>query len=112
MPAWQPRQSTALCAAWSNFAFVLVLFAVIGLANTVVDVAGMTLLQRSAPDEVLGRYKLTGQILLGLIIGICLLIWPEASFPPSVVARTSLPPGTANRSLPQPPGQIVPPMRP
>jgi MFS family permease len=45
----------ALAAAWSNLAFALVLFGVIGLANTVVDVAGMTLLQRSADDEVLGR---------------------------------------------------------
>jgi MFS family permease len=45
----------ALLALWSNFAFALVLFAVIGLGNTLVDVAGMTLLQRSADDEVLGR---------------------------------------------------------
>jgi len=45
----------ALVAVWSNFAFVLVLFAIVGLGNTLVDVAGMTLLQRSANDEVLGR---------------------------------------------------------
>jgi MFS family permease len=45
----------ALVALWSNFAFVLVLFAIVGLANTIVDVVGMTLLQRSADDEVLGR---------------------------------------------------------
>jgi MFS family permease len=45
----------ALTAVWSNLAFALVLFGVIGLGNTLVDVAGMTLLQRSADDEVLGR---------------------------------------------------------
>jgi MFS family permease len=45
----------ALAAVWTNLAFALVLFGVIGLANTVVDVAGLTLLQRSADDEVLGR---------------------------------------------------------
>ena len=45
----------ALAAVWSNLAFALVLFGVIGLGNTLVDVAGMTLLQRSADDEVLGR---------------------------------------------------------
>jgi MFS family permease len=45
----------ALVAVWSNLAFALILFGVIGLGNTLVDVAGMTLLQRSADDEVLGR---------------------------------------------------------
>jgi MFS family permease len=45
----------ALTAVWSNLAFALLLFGVIGLGNTLVDVAGMTLLQRSADDEVLGR---------------------------------------------------------
>jgi MFS family permease len=33
----------------------LVAFAVIGIANTVVDVAALTLLQRAVPDEVLAR---------------------------------------------------------
>jgi MFS family permease len=45
----------ALVAVWANFAFVLVCFAVVGLGNTLVDVAGMTLLQRSADDAVLAR---------------------------------------------------------
>jgi MFS family permease len=45
----------ALTAVWPNLAFALFLFGVIGLGNTLVDVAGMTLLQRSADDEVLGR---------------------------------------------------------
>jgi MFS family permease len=45
----------ALVAIWPNQAFVLVLLAVVGIGNTIVDVSGMTLLQRSAPDEVLAR---------------------------------------------------------
>jgi MFS family permease len=44
-----------LVAVWANLGFALLLFAVIGLGNTIVDVAGMTLLQRTADDEVLGR---------------------------------------------------------
>jgi len=45
----------ALVAAWSNLPFALLLFGLVGLGNTIVDVAGMTLLQRSADDQVLGR---------------------------------------------------------
>jgi MFS family permease len=45
----------ALVAIWPNQAFVLVLLAMVGIGNTIVDVSGMTLLQRSAPDEVLAR---------------------------------------------------------
>jgi len=45
----------ALVAIWPNQAFVLVLLAVVGIGNTLVDVSGMTLLQRAAPDDVLAR---------------------------------------------------------
>jgi MFS family permease len=45
----------ALVAVWPNQVFVLVLLAVVGIGNTIVDVSGMTLLQRSAPDDVLAR---------------------------------------------------------
>jgi hypothetical protein len=45
----------ALLAVWPHLAFGLVMVALIGLGNTLVDVAGMTLLQRTADDEVLGR---------------------------------------------------------
>ena len=45
----------ALVAIWPNQAFVLVLLAVVGNGNTIVDVSGMTLLQRAAPDDVLAR---------------------------------------------------------
>lgn len=44
-----------LVAAWTNAAFALVLLAVLGIGNTLVDVSGVTLLQRSVPDEVLAR---------------------------------------------------------
>jgi MFS family permease len=42
-------------AAWTNLPFALVLMFALGLGSTIVDVAGMTLLQRSAADDVLGR---------------------------------------------------------
>jgi MFS family permease len=45
----------ALVAVWTNMGFVLVLVAVIGVGNTIVDVAGITLMQRTAPDEMLAR---------------------------------------------------------
>jgi hypothetical protein len=45
----------ALVAVWTNLGFVLVLFAVIGMGNTIVDVAGITLMQRTAADAVLAR---------------------------------------------------------
>jgi hypothetical protein len=45
----------ALAAVWSNLGFAVVLFALIGIGTTVVDVAGMTLMQRSAEEAVLAR---------------------------------------------------------
>ncbi len=58
----------ALAAIWPNLALGLVLFGIIGLANTIVDVAGMTLLQRSADDEVLGRvFGILESLALGTI---------------------------------------------
>ncbi len=61
----------ALCAAWTNAAFVLVLFAVIGIGNTVVDVSSITLMQRTAEDEVLARVfgVLESLIFLTLALG-------------------------------------------
>ena len=40
---------------WPNEVTALVLLAVVGVGNTIVDVAGDTLLQRAVPDEVLAR---------------------------------------------------------
>jgi MFS family permease len=45
----------ALIAASSSTAVTLILLGIVGLANTVVDVAGLTLLQRAVPDDVLAR---------------------------------------------------------
>jgi MFS family permease len=45
----------AMVALWTNLPVALVLFGVIGLGNTIVDVAGISLLQRTADDRVLGR---------------------------------------------------------
>jgi MFS family permease len=45
----------ALAALWVHPIVALGLFAVIGAANTIVDVSGLTLMQRTAPDHVLAR---------------------------------------------------------
>jgi MFS family permease len=44
-----------IVAAWAHPVGALLLFAVIGAANTVADVAGLTLMQRLADDRVLAR---------------------------------------------------------
>jgi hypothetical protein len=61
----------ALVAVWANLGFALLLVAVIGVGNTLADVAGMTLLQRTAADEVLGRVfgVLESLILATLAVG-------------------------------------------
>ena len=45
----------ALIPVWPEHAVVLVLLGIVGLSNTIADVAGMTLLQRGVRDEVLAR---------------------------------------------------------
>jgi MFS family permease len=71
----------ALVAIWPNQVFVLVLLAVVGIGNTIVDVSGMTLLQRSAPDDVLARVfgvlesVLLFTVALGAIAAPLLLNW-------------------------------------
>jgi MFS family permease len=42
-------------AVWSSTAAALIMLGVMGLGNTLVDVAGFTLVQRAVPDEVLAR---------------------------------------------------------
>jgi MFS family permease len=44
-----------LIAVWPESAVAFLLLALVGLGNTLVDVSGVTLLQRNASDEVLGR---------------------------------------------------------
>jgi predicted MFS family arabinose efflux permease len=45
----------ALIGVWPDPALALVLLGVVGVANTIVDVAGLTLLQRAVDDDVLAR---------------------------------------------------------
>jgi MFS family permease len=64
----------ALIGVWPHQATALVLLAVLGIGNTLVDVAALTLLQRAAPNEVLARVfgviesLLVGAIGLGAIL--------------------------------------------
>lgn len=64
----------ALIGVWPNPVVAFVLLGVLGLGNTLVDVSGLTLLQRTADDKVLARVfgvlesLLIGTIGLGAII--------------------------------------------
>jgi MFS family permease len=64
----------ALIGVWPHEAAALALLLVLGIGNTLVDVAALTLLQRAAPDEVLARVfgviesLLVGAIGLGAIL--------------------------------------------
>jgi MFS family permease len=66
----------ALVAVWPNQALVLVLLALVGIGNTLVDVSGMTLLQRSAPDDVLARVFGILESILLLTAGLGALLAP------------------------------------
>ncbi len=66
----------ALLAVWPNQVSALVLLGVVGIGNTIVDVSGMTLLQRSAPDEVLARVFGVLESLLLLTVGLGALFAP------------------------------------
>jgi MFS family permease len=66
----------ALVAVWPNQVFALVLLGIVGIGNTLVDVSGMTLLQRAAPDEVLARVFGVLESLLLLTIGLGALVAP------------------------------------
>ena len=44
-----------LVAVWPQLAFALLMLGIVGLGNTMVDVFGVTLLQRSTPDAVVAR---------------------------------------------------------
>ncbi|MFL5918110.1 MAG: MFS transporter [Gaiellaceae bacterium] len=71
----------ALVAIWPNQAFALVLLGLVGIGNTLVDVSGMTLLQRAAPEDVLARvFGVLESLLLfttaiGALIAPLLLEW-------------------------------------
>lgn len=68
----------ALVAAWPHLWAAIVLLAAVGVGNTLVDVGGLTLLQRTVPDEVLSRvfgileFLLIATIAVGAPIGAAL----------------------------------------
>jgi hypothetical protein len=58
----------AAIGIWPQAWVALVALAVLGLGNTLVDVAGLTLLQRTAPPDVIGRvFGVLEMILVGTI---------------------------------------------
>jgi len=65
-----------LFGLWPSVAAAVVCFGILGVANTLVDVAGLTLLQRAAPDEVRARvFGVLESVFLGTI-GIGAVIAP------------------------------------
>jgi MFS family permease len=61
----------ALIAAWPELAPALVLLMLVGVGNTLVDVTGVTLMQRAAADAVLGRVfgAFEALVLLAMALG-------------------------------------------
>jgi MFS family permease len=58
----------ALVGVWPSVAAALILFGILGVGNTLVDVAGLTLLQRAAPDDVRARvFGVLESVFLGTI---------------------------------------------
>lgn len=66
----------AAIALYPHVAPALVLLALAGLATTIVDVAGVTLLQRSVPDEVLTRVMGVVQSVFVATLGLGALLAP------------------------------------
>jgi MFS family permease len=60
-----------LVAVWPKLGVALLLLAIVGVGNTMVDVFGMTLMQRSAPDTVVARIfgVLESAVLLSIALG-------------------------------------------
>ncbi len=66
----------AAIGAVSETALVIVLLLLVGVGNTLVDVSGITLLQRASPDAVLGRVFGAFEALVVLSMGIGSLLAP------------------------------------
>jgi MFS family permease len=65
-----------LVAATTETAVVIVLLILVGVGNTLVDVSGITLLQRTSPDAVLGRVFGAFEALVVLSMGVGSLLAP------------------------------------
>jgi MFS family permease len=63
-------------AVWPNVAVAVAALALVGIGNTLVDVAGFTLLQRIAPPDVLARVFGVVETLFYLAIGLGSLVAP------------------------------------
>jgi MFS family permease len=61
---------------WPSAALALVLFAILGAGNSLVDVAGFTLVQRAVPDEILARVFGVIQMLWLGSVGIGAMVAP------------------------------------
>jgi MFS family permease len=74
----------ALLGIWPSVAAALLLFGVLGIGNTLVDVAGLTLVQRTAPEEVRARVFGVLESVLLATIGIGAILAPvlTAAFGP------------------------------
>lgn len=65
-----------LLGAWPELALALILLGIVGAANSVVDVAGFTLVQRAVPDDVLARVFGIIQMLWLLSLGLGAILAP------------------------------------
>ena len=61
---------------WPEAAVALILFAVLGLGNSIADVAGLTIVQRAVPDDVLARVFGVIQMLWFAAMGIGAAVAP------------------------------------
>jgi MFS family permease len=66
----------AAIGIWPHLWVALVALAVLGLGNTLVDVAGLTLLQRTAPADVIGRVFGVLEMILVAAIGLGAALTP------------------------------------
>jgi MFS family permease len=67
----------ALVVVWPTLGWAILCLAVVGAGNSVLDIAGYTLIQRSVVDVVLGRVFATLEIVGSAAIGIGSIIAPQ-----------------------------------
>ncbi|MGH3137422.1 MAG: MFS transporter [Gaiellaceae bacterium] len=65
-----------LLSAWPEPVAAFVLLTLLGVGNTLVDVTGVTLMQRASPDEVLGRVFGAFEALVAIGMGLGSLVTP------------------------------------